>query len=170
MRSFLLYMIWKLFAAFSSPWQPTPFKAAKTETTRYIKKKKKRCKTPAGSRTRSWDSLTIKMIPSWTRQCFPYPTSGLRSVERVTDISVRQYHSERFIHRREGFTALYLFSTFLVIFSSFNCVLGPCLVFFFLSLTTFTRTVCAHTYLQMLVSMSLSPISVLSDKKVIIII
>lgn len=30
------------------------------------------------------------MIHSWTRKCFPYSTSGLRSVERVMDINVNQ--------------------------------------------------------------------------------
>lgn len=65
---------------------------------------------PAGSSTQHGDSLPVKMIHSWTRKCFPYSTSGLRSVERVMDIIVRQYHSERFTHRDSSFTALFLFS------------------------------------------------------------
>lgn len=68
-------------------------------TTQYTKEKKK-SERQLGPNTQPWDSLPIKMIHSWTRKCFPYSTSGLRSAERVTDIivrsvSLREFHSKR---------------------------------------------------------------------------
>lgn len=96
------------------------------------------------------------MIHSWTRKCFPYSTSGLKSVERVMGINVHQYHSERFTHRDARFMACFWFSfsIFSILFGILHSVssflflftLDPFLLFLSLTLSlTLSHT---HTVLQ----------------------